>query len=344
MAQVALADSLQLPPDSTGKRTGMAKVNIGGTDVYLPASVLVDASGNVNDSSHPVHARLTDGTSNYDGAKTGQLPSALVGGRLDVNVGAAAALTLGAGAATVGTVLNVGDVDHDAVNTGKVVQTGGHASPNTTPPAAVSAAGDRARTWVDLNGASIIRPRKVPTYHAVYRNATRPYYLDVNAFTANTRRQFATIHHAAAATKTVKIRRVSVTVILIVTAATELNIDLVRITSAPTTPAPAITPGLSDNTDAAAEATCMALPGTAGTEGAVIASQYASLGITGAGSTVNPPVQFPRYELVSQDQFDDEAKLPTIRAGVLEGWAVTFDSTAAARVIARVDIQFTEET
>jgi len=49
--QVALADSLQLPADSTGKRTGMFKANIGGTDVFLPASVLTDESGNSIDSA-----------------------------------------------------------------------------------------------------------------------------------------------------------------------------------------------------------------------------------------------------------------------------------------------------
>jgi hypothetical protein len=36
----------------------------------------------------PVNVRLSDGAANYDGTKTGQLPSALVGGRLDVNIGA----------------------------------------------------------------------------------------------------------------------------------------------------------------------------------------------------------------------------------------------------------------
>jgi hypothetical protein len=186
------------------------------------------------------------------------------------------------------------------------------------------------------------RARKVPTYQAVYRAATRPYYLDFT-FTANTRKQYATIHHAATATKTVRLRRASVTVILITTAATELNFDLVRITTAPATGNPAVTPAIAESSDAAAEATCLALPGTAATEGAVFASQYASLGITGAASTVNPPAQFPRYELITPDQYDDEAKLPTIRAGVLEGWSLTIDSTAAARVIARVDMQFSEE-
>lgn len=45
MPQVAVADAVQLPPDGTGKREGHFKVNIGGTDVYLPAMVLVDDAG-----------------------------------------------------------------------------------------------------------------------------------------------------------------------------------------------------------------------------------------------------------------------------------------------------------
>ena len=53
--------------------------------------------------------------------------------------------------------------------------------------------------------------RYKPTYVATFRLAARPYALS-KAFTANTRVQFATIHHAATATKTVKIRRVEVAI------------------------------------------------------------------------------------------------------------------------------------
>lgn len=48
----------------------------------------------------PVAVRISDGAAFYDAAKTGQLPTVLVGGRLDVNVGAA----LPAGTANIGKV------------------------------------------------------------------------------------------------------------------------------------------------------------------------------------------------------------------------------------------------
>ena len=184
--------------------------------------------------------------------------------------------------------------------------------------------------------------RKVPSYRAVFRTATRPYNT-LFTFTANTRKQFATIHHAATAVKTVKLRRVQVMVYSATTAAPELNVDLVRITSAPATGNPAITPALADNADAAAEVTCLALPTTAATEGALYSSHYVSLGLTTTPPTTNPPPVPGIYELVGPGVGDNEPKFPIIRAGVLEGWAVTIDSTTAAVVAARVIVDFTEE-
>lgn len=49
MPQVAVADAVQLPPDGTGKLESHFRVNIGGTDLYLPAVVLVDSTGNTVD-------------------------------------------------------------------------------------------------------------------------------------------------------------------------------------------------------------------------------------------------------------------------------------------------------
>lgn len=56
----------------------------------------------------PVNVRLSDGATNYDSTKTGQLPAALVGGRLDVNVGAVLASTKTIKRA-VGSAPSVGD-------------------------------------------------------------------------------------------------------------------------------------------------------------------------------------------------------------------------------------------
>lgn len=53
-------------------------------------------------AASPHSNRLSDGTSFYDAAKTGQLPAALVGGRLDVNIGAGTVTVQdGAGSITV---------------------------------------------------------------------------------------------------------------------------------------------------------------------------------------------------------------------------------------------------
>jgi hypothetical protein len=186
------------------------------------------------------------------------------------------------------------------------------------------------------------RSRKVATYRAVYRATARPYNLS-NAFTANTRKQYATIHHAAASTKTVRLRSVLVT-ILGNTVGNDLRVDLVRITAAPATGNPAITPVLADSSDPAAEATCLALPTTAGTEATPVWDSYfMTLGVTGVIPTNNPPLGPVRIELITNVSADDERKLPAIRAGVLEGWAVSLDADAASTVTATVAIEFTEE-
>lgn len=189
------------------------------------------------------------------------------------------------------------------------------------------------------------RSRKVPTYRAMYRLAARSYQLS-NTFAAGSRKQYATIHHAAAATRTVRLRKVLVA-ITNNTVASQGTIDLVRITTAPATGNPAITPALPDSGDAAAEATCLALPTTAGTESAAFySSTYFNYGVTGASSTTQPPPAIPWVDLIAMSAhgYDDEAKLPTIRAGVLEGWAVTIDSSGASAIAGMVIIEFTEET
>jgi hypothetical protein len=188
------------------------------------------------------------------------------------------------------------------------------------------------------------RSRKSATYTAVFKGATRPYQL-ANTFTANTRKQYATIFHAATATKTVRIRRCTLEYILQTTAAGELALEFVRLTSA-TTPAtgnPTITPTLADSSDSAAEVTCLALPTTAGTEGGIWDSYYTNEGITGAASAASPVAFWNRYEFINQGAGDDEAKFPTIRAGVAEGWAVVIDSVPAGVTWARIIMTFTEE-
>jgi hypothetical protein len=184
---------------------------------------------------------------------------------------------------------------------------------------------------------------RLATYAAVYRLASRPYALS-HAFAANTRKQFATLHHAASASKTARIRRVqlaleSASVAAIVVA------DLLFITAAPATGNPAIAPSPHNRGDAAAEATALALPTTAGTEGALIATVEYNLGVTGAASTINPPPALVWHNLYDSDGIagDGAAKALVLRAGQLEGIAVVLDCSAAATVKALVRVVFTEE-
>lgn len=190
-----------------------------------------------------------------------------------------------------------------------------------------------------------VRSRKVPSYGAAYRGGSAGARgLLPAAFTAGARKQYATIHHAATATRTVRLRRVAVSLHAVGTAASQIAVDLIRITSAPATGNPAVTPQLADSSDATVEATCLALPTTTGTEAAAPYTyvQYI-VGITGTQSTVSPPPIVPWIEMLNAPATDEEEKLPTIRAGVLEGWAVTIESSAASTISAAVLIEFTEE-
>jgi hypothetical protein len=185
------------------------------------------------------------------------------------------------------------------------------------------------------------RPRKAAaTYIAVFRTATAlPWTL--SAALSTTPKQFVTIHHAATATKTVKIRRVDL-IPSNNSAAGDVIIDLVRITSAPATGNPAVTPSPANPGSAAAEATCLALPTTGGTAGALYGMQHLWLGITGAAPTTNPipaPPRDPLYQWNSDGETDE----PTIRAGVLEGYAVTLSSQVATTFQCYIIVEFTEE-
>lgn len=76
---------------------GAAKVD--GSAVTQPVSVAAlplpaGAAQEHATAGSPHSVRLTDGSAFYDAAKTGQLPSALVGGRLDVNVGASTSIAV----------------------------------------------------------------------------------------------------------------------------------------------------------------------------------------------------------------------------------------------------------
>jgi hypothetical protein len=205
-------------------------------------------------------------------------------------------------------------------------------------------AGTYTNVRTDVNGSLNTAPAKLVTYQAVYRLAARPYPLS-HIFGAAGRYQYATIWHTVSSTKTVKIRHAVVS-IENSSAANDAVVDLVRITTAPVTGNPAVTPTLSNSGDGAAEALCLALPTTQSTEAGVFGTQEYPLGVTGANSTLNPPPALIFQDLInpgSASEKDAESELPTMRAGVAEGWAVTVDTTAAVTLTGIVIITFTEE-
>lgn len=197
------------------------------------------------------------------------------------------------------------------------------------------------RTWT-LNKATdnvIAFNAEKNTYVATYKLTTRPYALS-HTFTANTRKQFATIHHLASATKTVKIRRIEL-LIKSCSGTSTILADVVRINSAPATGNPAITPSSDVVTNPVAETVCLSLPTTAGTEGAAFGSVEFVLGNTGGAPTVNPPAVPNAITLFADSA--NEGQALTLLAGQLDGIAVVLDSSAAVTITAIVRIIFTEE-
>jgi len=191
----------------------------------------------------------------------------------------------------------------------------------------------------------------VAEYTAQYRlaNSTAGTRVIVTAaLTANTNKQLATIYHTAAAVKRVQLKFVSVNFHSLQTVAGVVEWELVTLsaTTAPATGNPAITPGIHDQADAAAEATCLASPTTQGSvvnADRPIGDNYGvSLGISGASSTANPPPAATKVVLWDSRQATD-GKDPTMRPGVAEGYAINVRSSAASAIGFTATIIFTEE-
>jgi hypothetical protein len=240
----------------------------------------------------------------------------------------------------------IGDVDHDAVNTLKNIQVAGHASPVDVPPTAVSAAGDRVRAWMDRFGARIVRRRKIrESYTAVFRLAEAAARLD-QTFThvANTNKQWATLHHTAAATKEVRLQY-CILYLTAFSAASQAIIELREINTAPATGNPAITPKPRRAGGGAAEAVALYLPTTAGTEVSVnspVKSIIIDEGIMAGASTANP-LPNEQITLYNSALEDDEMLPPTLPVGVLSGWAVMIRTVATPSIRLTCEMGFTEE-
>lgn len=307
------------------------------TDAQLRAAVVPvgDGAGSLTVDAPvgtPVFVRLSDGAATLIGQKVmaSSLPVVIASDQTALTV--------------------VGDVDHDAVNTLKNEQIAGHASPVDLPPTAVSAVGDRVRAHFDRYGANVVRRRKIrESYTAVYRLAEAAARLD-QTFTqvANTNKQWATIHHAATATKEIRLQMVKVYITADTVAGIQGVFELRELSSAtpPATGNPVITPRPHRIGTGVAEATCLYLPTTQGSEASVnqpLGHVPFDTGISGAVSTVNPVPILQPVVLYDSSAEDDEVLPPTAPVGVYGGWAVAVRTVGVPVLRLTVVIKFTEE-
>jgi hypothetical protein len=135
-----IATTVPSPPAAAGADvTDRAGRLVGHVTVDTAPATAVTGTFWPTAAGTPGSFELSDGSAFYTGAKTGQLPSALVGGRLDVNVGAA----LPAGANVIGHV--IADTGSTTAVTGNVTVVQGtgtnlHAVLDTTSTTAVTQA------------------------------------------------------------------------------------------------------------------------------------------------------------------------------------------------------------
>ncbi|HEV8670945.1 MAG TPA: hypothetical protein VGS01_09455, partial [Candidatus Limnocylindria bacterium] len=403
---------------------------ISAVSLPLPTGAATDRTT----AAGPFSVRLSDGAAFYDATKTGQLPAALVGGRLDANIGAwlgstlptvgqkvmasslpvtiasdqaafpvsqsgtwtvqqgtppwtidltrvAGVILTGDNSANFAAKLPIlparanaavpawtegfqvplsvdltgrariyGGLDHDLANDLQTVQVAGNASPVDVPPAAVSAVGDRVRSWLDRYGANVVRRRKIrETYTVVYRLAEAAARLD-QTFThvANTNKQWATLHHTAGATKEVRLQLCIAWITSAITVAPQGIIELRQITSAPATGNPAITPTPRRRGGTAAESVALYLPTTAGTEANVnspLGHHVFDEAVSVATTAFQHPQGFGRGGIILFDasQEDDEAMQPVLPIATLDGWAVVTRLTGATVMRMTVLMVITEE-
>jgi len=102
----------------------------------------------------PNSVRLSDGAAFYDATKTGQLPSALVGGRLDDNLGAIGGTATVTGGVS-GTLGVGGTTAHDSVDAANPVKVGHKAIAHGANPTAVAAA-DITHQYANRHGIPFV--------------------------------------------------------------------------------------------------------------------------------------------------------------------------------------------
>lgn len=263
------------------------------------------------------------------------------------NVGNSAVVTAAAGVQKVGIVGNAGaSVDSTAAAgaapTNAVL--GSHVF-NTTVPAPT--AGQSVAQQCDSVGSLLVSSEgRKASYNAAYRlaDATAGQLSLTFTFVANTNKQLATIYHPVGATKNVKIHFISITPSTGALGVFDFEVRALSAATAPATGNPAITPGKFAQADAAAEATCLALPTTAGS---LVAADSPVSGAfewnsAAAAASTNPGGLAGQEIVLFNDQLPGVKPL-IMRPATAEGYAVNGRSSTAVALRFAIRIVFTEE-
>ena len=169
-ATVSAANALKVDGSAvTQPVSGTVTADVGTGTRPVSGTVTADAgTGTFNmqaTAGSPGSVRLSDGAAFYDGTKTAQLPAALVGGRVDVVVGA-----VGSGVS----IEAVGDIAHDIAAGGNPVLIGVYAeTPDDSAPGnQVSADADVVRLSSDRDGALYTHPHPPRIWHVATEYTT----------------------------------------------------------------------------------------------------------------------------------------------------------------------------
>lgn len=219
---------------------------------------------------------------------------------------------------------------------------------NDNPQGAMTTStGDYSPMSVDQAGVVWTRKKQLTTYIAAFRlvDATAGRTALSFTFVANTNKQLATIYHPGTATKNVKILRISLHLISSSgNGAFDFEVRALNSTTAPATGNPAIVPARYNPAAAAAEATCLALPTTAGSLTAVNSPVSPSVGWSAgnSGNILDP--SRAGQEIVLYEYSDASYMEPLLmRAGAAEGYAVNARCSTNLTLLFTVSIVFTEE-
>lgn len=184
-------------------------------------------------------------------------------------------------------------------------------------------------------------------YAASYRlpDATAGQLSLAFTFAANTNKQLATIYHAGTALKRVAVRRVTLTLSTGAIGVFNFEIRALSATTAPASGNPAIVPAAFEPANDPAEATCLALPTTAGSLVAAdspLSDAFEWNATTALGAADPDAAAGATIVLFDDTASAYERRSLIMRAGVAEGYAINGRCTAAVALRFSAFVEFTE--